>query len=225
MYNTKTKRGTNKSKIRLPAAPNQSKKSKVKTPNKSIKRKLPHNEKSTFSKEFKWNGPRKCKHCDQIEEKRGNMKNHSLNHYKDKLNSITPPASLVLPFPCPEPECYGKEHRDKVTFQRHFGFGHRKIYQFCTEEDLLGEEIIGEGNSSTSDNSVTTGATAPQSSGSESKKLKTNKIKEEMITVDVNPGLHEFSENILPLTNSSSISEANLSEPPILNIVALNEHT
>ena len=80
------------------------------------------------------------------------MKNHSMNHFKEKINSIIPEESLKPPFPCPFfPECHDpkdsskpKLHRDKVTFQRHFAFQHRKIYEFCSYEDLMGEDIDDE---------------------------------------------------------------------------------
>lgn len=108
------------------------------TPNEFTVKEPSETEQSSFMKEFTWKGPRKCKYCDQMEEKRGNMKNHTLNHYKEKLCNILPPSSLITPFACP---ICKQEHRDKVTFLRHFGFAEKKIFEFCTEEDLLGEAI------------------------------------------------------------------------------------
>ena len=86
---------------------------------------------------------RKCKYCEQIETKRHNMKNHTLNHFKDKFYPVLPPLSLVKPFPCP---VCGHESRDKVTMLRHYAFAEKKIFEFdfCTEEDLLGVEINDE---------------------------------------------------------------------------------
>ena len=65
------------------------------------------------------------------------MKNHTLNHFKEKLYSILPAASLSKPFPCP---ICRRESRDKVTMLRHYAFAEKKIFAFCTDEDLLGVE-------------------------------------------------------------------------------------
>ena len=159
-----------------------------------------------------WKGPRRCKYCDKIEIKRENMKNHSLNHFKEKLNSIIPPESLVAPFPCPFfPECHDpkdsskpKCHRDKVTFQRHFAFQHRKIYEICSYEDLMGEEIDedseGQPTTSTPRASVKTESNASSSKRpiSTSKTCSTKKVKhkiKEEVEVTVDPIALEFEED------------------------------
>ena len=158
-----------------------------------------------------WKGPRRCRYCDKIEIKRENMKNHSLNHFKEKLNSIIPPESLVTPFPCPFfPECHDpkdssrpKEHRDKVTFQRHFAFQHRKIYELCSYEDLMGEDIDDEdakiSATVTPDSKVKietqTGSSylkRPHSTKEKSKKMK--QIKEE-VEVTVDPVVLQFDDD------------------------------
>ena len=116
------------------------------TPNKSVSKELdPNRHKRKMSQSNVSESPtrrkRKCKYCEQIETKRSNMRNHSLNHFKDKLCNILPPSTLVKPFPCP---ICKHESRDKITMLRHVGFAHRKIFDFCTDEDLLGVEISDE---------------------------------------------------------------------------------
>jgi hypothetical protein len=180
---------------------NRTPKTPPKKPIKHIKRESIRPEQTSFLKEFIWRGPRKCKFCDNIEEKRGNMKNHTLNHFKEPLNSITPPDSLVKPFPCPIPSCEGKEHRDKITFQRHFGFGHRKIYEFCSDEDLLGDEITGECINSTKN--TTTDITTPiqKRSGTDVKKSNAKKqkvkLKEEAVSMNAQTVSLPFDESIV----------------------------
>ena len=133
----------------------------------------------TFIKEFIWKGPRRCKFCDQIEEKRGNMKNHTLNHFKEKLYSIIRPVSLVAPFPCPICED-GKEHRDKITFLRHYAFSHKKIYEFCSDEDLVGVEMDEADIQAYQAERATEAQKRPGSDSNEVQKKKTKKnVKEE----------------------------------------------
>ena len=138
------------------------------------------------------------------------MKNHSLNHFKDKLNSIAPPESLVTPFPCPEgckdpkDPTKPKGHRDKVTFQRHFAFQHRKIYEFCSPEDLLGEELDDEdvkqdvtktpSQSIKIEKEISPSKRPASASTKISKKKQKQEIKEE-IEVNVDPVALQFEED------------------------------
>ena len=164
-----------------------------------------------------WKGPKRCKYCDKQEVKRENMKNHSLNHFKDRLNELAEAMSedcLRTPFPCPFfPECHDpkdsskpKEHRDKVTFQRHFAFQHRKIYELCSYEDLMGEDIDDEDVKISA--TVTPGSKVkierqtessslkrPHSTKEKSKKMK--QIKEE-VEVTVDPVALEFDDDESP---------------------------
>ena len=79
------------------------------------------------------------------------MKNHTLNHFKDQVYNILPPSTLVKPFPCPVCK---HEWRDIITMLRHYAFAEKKIFDFCSEEDLLGVEINDEGDENIStDNS------------------------------------------------------------------------
>merc|ERR1712080_37774 len=48
------------------------------------------------------------------------------------------PASK--PFTCPT--CNALV-RDKTSLARHFAFGHKEIYKYCTEDELNGEDVEG----------------------------------------------------------------------------------
>ena len=58
-------------------------------------------------------GPLKCQFCDYGAEKLSNLKNHTLNHFKDVLFPLLPKS---IPFLCPQ--C-NAPHRDKITLLRY----------------------------------------------------------------------------------------------------------
>ena len=58
-------------------------------------------------------GPLKCQFCDYGAEKLSNLKNHTLNHFKDLLFPLLPKS---IPFLCPQ--C-NAPHRDKITLLRY----------------------------------------------------------------------------------------------------------
>ena len=62
-----------------------------------------------------------CRFCDYTGEKAANIKNHTLNHFKDQLFPMLPSC---VPFLCPE--C-NNPHRDKISLLRHFAFSHNKV--------------------------------------------------------------------------------------------------
>ncbi len=68
------------------------------------------------------------------------MRNHVEEHLRKKvLTSVGLDLDeLTKPYKCPIEGC-GKDHyRDKINFARHIGYGHGKLYNFCTEEELEG---------------------------------------------------------------------------------------
>ena len=79
----------------------------------------------------KQEGPLKCQFCDYGAEKTSNLKNHTLNHFKDVLFPLLPKR---IPFLCPE--C-NAPHRDKITLLRHFSWSHQMFYRFGSKEDLV----------------------------------------------------------------------------------------
>ena len=179
----------------------------------SARNSAPHEQAKSLKKEFPngsegWKGPRKCKKCDKIEFKRGNMKNHSLNHYMENLTNIIPASSLVAPFPCPEPECEGKEHRDKITFLRHYAFAHRKIFDICNEEDLLGVEIDDEkGIELTLNAAHKINKASPQKrsvTGLKSPKIKKKKpnVTEEISSISTRPVSRKSGNNVPQINDS-----------------------
>ena len=75
-------------------------------------------------------GAYQCRICENKYDKPSNLKNHVLNHFKDQLLLDLPTS---LPFTCPECK---NIYRDKITLLRHYAFGHRKVFDFATEEDF-----------------------------------------------------------------------------------------
>ena len=80
---------------------------------------------------IKQEGPLKCQFCDYGAEKMSNLKNHTLNHFKDVLFPLLPKS---IPFLCPE--C-NAPHRDKITLLRHFSWSHQMFYRYGSKEDLV----------------------------------------------------------------------------------------
>ena len=72
-----------------------------------------------------------CSFCDEIFDKSSNLKNHVLNHFKAELIADLPESK---PFTCPECDC--NPVRDKTTLLRHYAFTHKKIFDFCTPEQV-----------------------------------------------------------------------------------------
>uniref|UniRef100_A0A0K2UVC7 Nucleus accumbens associated 1, BEN and BTB (POZ) domain containing [Myotis brandtii] n=1 Tax=Lepeophtheirus salmonis TaxID=72036 RepID=A0A0K2UVC7_LEPSM len=74
----------------------------------------------------------KCKFCDLTFDKLYNLRNHILNHFKDKLYPYLPASK---PYACPD--CY-IEMRDRITLLRHYSYSHRHVFKLCSEDDVRG---------------------------------------------------------------------------------------
>ena len=75
---------------------------------------------------------RKCTFCSNQYDKTSNMKNHTLNHFLEKIKAYLPKNK---PFQCPT--C-GLVQRDIITLARHYAFTHKNVYNYCSEEELRG---------------------------------------------------------------------------------------
>ena len=75
---------------------------------------------------------RKCTFCSNQYDKTSNMKNHTLNHFLEKIKAFLPKNK---PFQCPT--C-GLVQRDIITLARHYAFTHKNVYDYCSEEELRG---------------------------------------------------------------------------------------
>ena len=73
-----------------------------------------------------------CRFCDYKADKASNIKNHTLNHFKDQLFPMLPSC---VPFICPD--C-SNPHRDKITLLRHFAFSHDKVSIQGVSFEILG---------------------------------------------------------------------------------------
>ena len=71
-----------------------------------------------------------CRFCDESYEKPANLKNHVLNHFKEKLLPFIP---MVKPFHCPD--C-NQVSRDRTSLLRHFAFTHKAFLKIATEDDF-----------------------------------------------------------------------------------------
>ena len=78
---------------------------------------------------------RKCTFCSNQYDKTSNMKNHTLNHFLEKIKSFLPKNK---PFQCPT--C-GLVQRDIITLARHYAFTHKNVYDYCSEEELRGVPV------------------------------------------------------------------------------------
>ena len=78
---------------------------------------------------------RKCTFCSNQYDKTSNMKNHTLNHFLEKIKAFLPKNK---PFQCPT--C-GLVQRDIITLARHYAFTHKNVYNYCSEEELRGVPI------------------------------------------------------------------------------------
>ena len=78
---------------------------------------------------------RKCTFCSNQYDKTSNMKNHTLNHFLEKIKSFLPKNK---PFQCPT--C-GLVQRDIITLARHYAFTHKNVYNYCSEEELRGVPV------------------------------------------------------------------------------------
>ena len=65
---------------------------------------------------------RKCTFCSNQYDKTSNMKNHTLNHFLEKIKAFLPKNK---PFQCPT--C-GLVQRDIITLARHYAFTHKNVY-------------------------------------------------------------------------------------------------
>lgn len=77
---------------------------------------------------------RECKFCESSYENLSNLKNHTLNHFKDQILGELP---ATPPLQCPK--CELKPCRDKITLLRHYSFAHEVILNYCSKEDLMGK--------------------------------------------------------------------------------------
>ena len=80
---------------------------------------------------------RKCTFCSNQYDKTSNMKNHTLNHFLEKIKAFLPKNK---PFQCPT--C-GLVQRDIITLARHYAFTHKNVYNYCSEEELRGIPVGG----------------------------------------------------------------------------------
>eukprot|EP00092_Neocalanus_flemingeri_P036324 GFUD01039546.1.p1 GENE.GFUD01039546.1~~GFUD01039546.1.p1 ORF type:complete len:744 (+),score=250.90 GFUD01039546.1:103-2232(+) len=71
-----------------------------------------------------------CYNCGLESKSRSDLKNHVLTHFYADFYALLPASK---PFTCPT--C-SLESRDKNSLVRHFAFGHKEIYKFCTHEQL-----------------------------------------------------------------------------------------
>lgn len=79
----------------------------------------------------------KCNYCDEIKDSPSNMKNHALNHFKEELLLQLPSGGVLVCPLCQAPS------RDKITLLRHYAFGHKKVFDLCAPEDLMGKPVTG----------------------------------------------------------------------------------
>jgi len=79
----------------------------------------------------------KCNFCDEVKAGKANIKNHSLNHFKDELYlQLTSGLSCPL---CDAPS------RDKITLLRHYAFTHNKVNDLLSNpDDLYGTPVTGD---------------------------------------------------------------------------------
>ena len=71
-----------------------------------------------------------CRFCDEFYEKESNLKNHVLNHFKEKLLPFIP---MAKPFHCPD--C-NQVSRDRTSLLRHYAFTHKAFLKIATEDDF-----------------------------------------------------------------------------------------
>jgi len=136
MKDSKEKDETEKSKVKSKPSEIKSKKCIVMKFNPeehySPTSKTPSTSNSSPPKEFP------CHRCSTISNNYSNAKNHFLSHHYDLFKNIAP---FSAPFSCPE--C-NKEHRDKITFWRHYAFAHKKLFELSgISEEAMEKEIRG----------------------------------------------------------------------------------
>ena len=115
-------------------------------------------------------GAYQCRFCEYEFENLKNLKRHVLIHFKDQLLCDLPTS---LPFKCPECTYVSKE---KTTLLRHYAFGHRKVFDFATEEDFKARkyENIPSESQSAKDSAKNSGKTKKIVEKSLPKKKKTS---------------------------------------------------
>merc|ERR1719327_1720632 len=87
---------------------------------------------------------RKCKYCEDTFDKVSNVKNHTLNHFKEEISSkLFSQIAPQSPFSCP---LCSLQQRDKIGILRHYAFSHKIILEFCNEEDLRGVDADAPNN-------------------------------------------------------------------------------
>ena len=84
---------------------------------------------------------RQCTFCNAKFEELQDLRNHTLNHFKKQLLSHLPNQE---PYKCPT--C-NETMSDSIMLIQHYAFTHQMIYEYCTEDDLIGRPI-GKGNQS-----------------------------------------------------------------------------
>ena len=78
---------------------------------------------------------RQCTFCTAKFEELQDLRNHTLTHFKKQLCSNLPNFE---PFKCPT--C-NEFMQDAVTLLHHYAFTHQMIYEYCTEDDLVGKPV------------------------------------------------------------------------------------
>ena len=82
---------------------------------------------------------RQCTFCTAKFEELQDLRNHTLTHFKKQLLANLPSSE---PYNCPT--C-GESMPDSITILHHYAFTHQMIYEYCTEDDLVGKKVGVEG--------------------------------------------------------------------------------
>ena len=78
---------------------------------------------------------RQCTFCTAKFEELEDLRNHTLSHFKRQLQAQLPDSE---PFKCPT--CV-ELMPDPITLLHHYAFTHQMIYEYCTEDDLVGKKV------------------------------------------------------------------------------------
>ena len=78
---------------------------------------------------------RQCTFCTAKFEELQDLRNHTLTHFKKQLLANLPTSE---PYKCPT--C-GESMPDSITILHHYAFTHQMIYEYCTEDDLVGKKV------------------------------------------------------------------------------------
>ena len=78
---------------------------------------------------------RQCTFCTSKFEELQDLRNHTLSHFKKQLLANLPTSE---PFNCPTCQ---EISPDSTTLLHHYAFTHQTIYDYCTEDDLVGKAV------------------------------------------------------------------------------------